>query len=689
MPPSIEASLRATIVYDALAIAENSILVPDVVNGKFISPYASVTLSNFGKDWITVLDVTAISSDLDRTTASYLRIAPGQSRPVSFILDDSFPDLLLDYSSFCDLPTRGMIQYFSAGKDNNYLNFIIDITQRNRHEPQKFTFLHPSGAVSYAILRPPSKVVCDQSQEELPVLLALHGAGLEADSYQVRHSFDAVPDLPAWLLFPTGMSPWSGDDWHIWGLSDVEAALSAVLDWVSANKWVGPGAKIDRYAVCGHSNGGQGAWHLAMHQPDRVIAAAVASGYTSIENYVPYVMWGVNDPRLDALLHSARIAYKHELFFPNVADKPILIQHGQDDDNVPAYHGRLMKSLASQNKANVKYAELTNKGHWWDEAMVTAEMLDFYDRYVTLRGGSPQVPERFSCVVASSDDFGSCRGIFVDQLSRPESLARLRISTSHAVNYTTWHVVTSNIHCFHVDFWVANYSLPDAVRIDHGSTVFELDTSGKNSFRLGDAGVWVRDGRRDWQRLGERTGRQRGSMDAMLRSHGPFSIVYDSPMAFDVGLQISRNTLQYFGADADLCPLSEYDLALEDPGNVIVLAVGPGLPHSKLNGFPIKEKDGVIFIRVKGHSEYRPVHEATGAAFLRPLYEEALELVVWGCDEAGLRQAARMVPTLTGVGQPDFVIFDKSATGEGVGGVLAAGFFDYSWNISAASYLPF
>ena len=47
------------------------------------------------------------------------------------------------------------------------------------------------------------------------MLLNFHGAGLEADSDQVRHMLDSVPDLRAWVLFPTGVTPWSGDDWRM------------------------------------------------------------------------------------------------------------------------------------------------------------------------------------------------------------------------------------------------------------------------------------------------------------------------------------------------------------------------------------------------------------------------------------------------------------------------------------------
>lgn len=77
------------------------------------------------------------------------------------------------------------------------------------------TFLHPSGLVSYAILIPPkSKNVTLSHDEALPVLLNLHGAGLEADSEQVRHMLDAVDVIKAWTVFPTGVTTWSGDDWR-------------------------------------------------------------------------------------------------------------------------------------------------------------------------------------------------------------------------------------------------------------------------------------------------------------------------------------------------------------------------------------------------------------------------------------------------------------------------------------------
>lgn len=83
-------------------------------------------------------------------------------------------------------------------------------------EPQKITYLHPGGIVSHAILRPPSDKILHaiDPRSSLPVVLGLHGAGVETDSAQVRHSFDEAPNLRGWVLFPSGVMPWSGDDWR-------------------------------------------------------------------------------------------------------------------------------------------------------------------------------------------------------------------------------------------------------------------------------------------------------------------------------------------------------------------------------------------------------------------------------------------------------------------------------------------
>jgi hypothetical protein len=77
------------------------------------------------------------------------------------------------------------------------------------------THLHPSGIVSHSILRAPSpNATCVDSSRPAPALIFLHGAGVEVDSSTIRNTFDQLPDLCAWVLCPSGVTTWSGDDWR-------------------------------------------------------------------------------------------------------------------------------------------------------------------------------------------------------------------------------------------------------------------------------------------------------------------------------------------------------------------------------------------------------------------------------------------------------------------------------------------
>jgi hypothetical protein len=55
-------------------------------------------------------------------------------------------------------------------------------------------------------------------------------------------------------------------------------------------------------------------------------------------------------------------------------------------------------------------------------------------------------------------------------------------------------------------------------------------------------------------------------------------------------------------------------------------------------------------------------------------------------DEASLRIVARLVPTLTGAGVPEFVIADSTMLWKGIEGTLAMGFFDEHWNVSMNAF---
>ncbi|KAL4959894.1 uncharacterized protein BDV14DRAFT_193424 [Aspergillus stella-maris] len=635
--------------------------------------------------------LTPESADMDTPS----NLAPYQTRPLIF-------RITTDNVSMTEFPVT--IRYrISQGATMKNQTFWVKLTERSLDQPQRYTYLHPAGVVSYAIIRPPPLDSCNSSHLEgsLPVIIGLHGAGLDADSDQARGMLDAAYGTCAWMLFPSGVTSWSGDDWHTWGVADIQAAVSAMPDWIEAVGWSGPTLSTDEWIVIGHSNGGQGVWFLTTHFPDKVIAAAPVSGYTSIEKYVSYNMWRDSEPLISSILHQSRVSYRHELLLANAAGIPILQQHGANDTNVPAYHSRLMHMLFEETGWSSPYVELPDEGHWFDGVMTTSILLKFYKNSV--RSRKKQTPSKFEMYIPSSGDMASRGGIYVDQLQSPDIFGRLRVEVD---SQGVWHTRTHNIHRLHLSASICAVKDTIVLALDDTDEHFKVDHSEcEITWYVKKAdGRWRSSKESEWKSISQRYGRQLGAMDAILRTSGVFTINLYSAGVEGVALQISRNLLQYFAADSQIT--RRCGMLGTTSGNLITLALGDELPDSVSNSYPIRVTDeglilykdcflfsGAVLGRTEHDAERRCQQQiyrnepAMGALFLRPLDNERLELVVWGADMSGLEQAARLVPTLTGAGQPEFLILGSGCRWKGHAGLYAAGHFDRSWQISAGSYL--
>lgn len=617
-----------------------------------------------------------------------IEIAPGQTRPVAFqimcIPGISLPhiDVELSYSLVSE----------EKGERSLHVSALPKLVS-SIHDPQKLTYFHPGGMVSYAILRPPSlKAIetCNASDGKLPILLTLHGAGLEADSDQVRHGLDSLPDLCAWVLFPTGVTPWSGDDWHNWGYTDVEAAISAIPKWIEQHSWEGYGVDIDRWLVSGHSNGGQGTWYFLTHHPDKVFAAAPLSGYSSIQNYVPYEFWRTADARKASIVQASLSNYRHELLLENAKGIPILQQHGSADDNVPAYHSRLMHQLLDQSDARSTYFEMEGKPHYWDGVMTTPHLAEFFQAQLNASekktGGSSKF-SNFTIVSANPGDTGSKNGVKILGLITPGQLGRVDFTLQS--QGTTCSLFTSNVR---------SLQLPEGLK--SCKTLF-VDDEQVISGLTGGFGDPVLERRRDGTWISKtapddsRSGRQLGAIDAILRTRSTIQILSspseDHEGIKHVALQISRNLCQYFDADTEM--VSNASHAIDDStGNVISVSVGEDVQHRFGQAVAVKHaislhKDRIELKDAQGTTHtYLSRSKGLAAIFLRPLPNERLELVVWGVDKQSLSIAARLVPTLTGAGVPDFVIANSDMLWKGVEGTLAMGFFDDLWNVSSNAF---
>lgn len=141
---------------------------------------------------------------------NHVKLEGAQSRAIGFTIEakdqTNVPSSVSLYFEYMT-PGNSSVQRTQA--------MTVTFTRRKLPEVQQNTFRLPGGVVSYATMRPPTSSECNQNKgTKLPVLLGLHGAGQAASDEIIRTMLDGVSDICAWTLFPSGVTPWSGDDWR-------------------------------------------------------------------------------------------------------------------------------------------------------------------------------------------------------------------------------------------------------------------------------------------------------------------------------------------------------------------------------------------------------------------------------------------------------------------------------------------
>ncbi|KAI5297634.1 putative aminophospholipid-translocase [Ascosphaera pollenicola] len=407
-------------------------------------------------------------------------------------------------------------------------------------------------------------------------------------------------------------------------------------------------------------------------------------------------MWRDGDAMLEAVFRVARQAWKHELLIENFAGMPVLQQHGSADDNVPVYHSRLMHQLAG----STTYHELSGEPHWRDGVLETSHLLEFYRQHASKP--THELPSEFSLIVRAAGSIGPRGGIAVEQLTSPHRAGRIDVSRRGGDGLgSSWVLKTQNIRSFHIRRSAAAAAaglFPKEVQIDGHK--YDLHTSSTTYFVKNRKSWTVTDGAQGIFSIAQRSGRQVGSLDAILRSNGRFSIVC-AKRTMALAVQISRNFLQYYGADSQIVGLDKCSDAIgSTTGNIITVVEGrdypPAYPYtgsrSPTSEFPVRITDEAIIVEGKDEededSAIYGIQPGRFVVTLRPLPDQRLELLLWGADGEAVRYASRLVPMVTGTGQPDFIVGDAGELRvRGAGGVLAAGFFDWQWKVARGSYV--
>ena len=184
-------------------------IVPSIVLGQLTAPYAAVYAMNTGDAAATVthVELRNASADVVISLSAPVRMQPCQARPLLIILECDF-----------DTDCTAIDIEFDAIADTNRVPFALSIPCRAFGEPFEFTFVEPDGSAHYgthdadavnmlthclAMARVPA---AGCGGDQCPVLVAMHGAGVEASSGAWTSAYPQQNDT--WLLFPTGRTPW-------------------------------------------------------------------------------------------------------------------------------------------------------------------------------------------------------------------------------------------------------------------------------------------------------------------------------------------------------------------------------------------------------------------------------------------------------------------------------------------------
>ncbi|ORX36656.1 hypothetical protein BD324DRAFT_626687 [Kockovaella imperatae] len=695
--PTINLTIRTERQAQKVELLTGLEIVPSVVEGRMMGHWISigVRVPATGEN----VDVTGLSEDqgCSLATVSPTRIASGQTRMVALKVKTTGALLPGTTSISVTLQVRS-IQ--TGGTER--LIWQIPIEHKSLADVLKITFaapeepIHgPPHSVAYTMIVPPSPAPSDlRNTADIPVNLALHGAGVTPE-WEMWTS--APPKNGAWSVLPMGRTEW-GEDWHggsmaeAWRAREVFGEMAAEV-----------GVKVsEKTLLIGHSNGGQGAWHLAARYPDRIIGVIAAAGYTKIQDYVPYTESFSNhyaDPALMGILNSSLTPYNNDLHHSNLVYTPKLALHGSADGNVPPRHSRLQASIIaawSGDKDAVKVVDVPGKDHWWDGMLNEKPILNFIQklRHTTPLSWAEMRKKGFTLTCANPAESGSMAGIRIADVLIPGRLARLDVNTQSIPGQRDACLVLLSTNVKRIEITpVAGCS--GKVFID-GVPVNVVPETGSvhnyiSSDRPGRGFGW------DLVDLSEHSpvcDSQLGLQGPVLRilaSRGPIVIAHgNDDRSLSLAKRIAHDLFVYHRIDAEIITSDEASKNEYHPvsgqGNIIVLGKKWKDPDESESTRPssaspnTSSDEGLITFAGRLIEEH-----GTGLIALRPIVHghfRGLQLHVVGNDDVGLELAARLVPIRTGVCIPDWAIVSPRCQWQGAGGLIGAGFWNADWTFS-------
>ncbi|MGA1597556.1 MAG: prolyl oligopeptidase family serine peptidase [bacterium] len=527
----------------------------------------------------------------------------------------------------------------------------VELTRKSWDEPQRRTFRSAiDHSVQYYGIRYPQPY---DPGRRYPVIFGLHGAGVEAHQLAGQYS---AKDW-AFVITPTNRRPY-GFDWQDWGRLD----FLEVYREVFARLPLDP----DRVYLAGSSMGGQGVWHIGLHDPSRFAALAPQAGWSGFRHYSPFTLQKSQmfaAPEILGVRDRVMQDSNNPYFLENAQHLPIVITQGRQDTTVPPHHARLFQKLLRERNAPVTNRELADKGHWWDEPRTAGGGSDAVDNEEVmsfLRQQVRRVPRAFQAKLFDLSISHTFHWVKV--LAQQEPLKETTVQAQVAGDQV--QLVTKNVEALELDLSGLG---PNLREVFWNGT--RTPVAASPTLRLGPA-----------PDAGTRLSQSHPAFKSVFFQ--PFVVVYGTQGdAFQDAVllhranQIALRFWRVANGFVRVLPDVEVDASTEAEFNLILL----GTPESNLlvrrllPKTPVRlHPDGVELNGKRFSGEL-----AASWIYPHPDFPERMTAFFTGSTPEAEKLSLSFLPLYSGSGTPHYVIFDRQVRRYGWGGVKAAGFFDF------------
>ncbi len=514
----------------------------------------------------------------------------------------------------------------------------------------------------YAVLPPAPPADEVNASDRVGVVLSLHGAGVRARDQAASYA----PKTDWWILAPTNRAPF-GFDWQDWGREDAYEALADLLRR--------EGLSRSRVVLTGHSMGGHGAWSLAVHDPGGFAAVAPSAGWCSFDTYV-----GRPPGKLAELWHGADGSSETLALLSNLRGKAIYVLHGEKDDNVPLTEAERMAKALADLGISFTFHVQPGAGHWWGSPCV-----DWPPIFEVFRGRS--IPEMPAVVDFTSAGIGiQARDSWLVLLQPIHYGERLHAHAEwREADGGTIEIHSRNLRAFRIE-------RPHARILIDGQELRPDRGEAGCGYRMGEDGNWevfstpsATEGKNPLRS---------GPFKRAFRNR--FRIVYGtagSPAENAALLARARYDAEVWSyrSNGDARPMSDQDflraLAAGDCADCDLILYGNAETNAAwrvvLPGdCPLRARNGLLRL---GKREWSGSDQAAVFCFPRRGVSQALVGVFADSGLLGIRLGYTLAPFVSGVGYPDFVLYDSSVLHRGDEGVHAAGYFDSTWHLDSSA----